>query len=69
MRISWKPLDRKVLVVAKEGSIGDWACYIGAVDGQSHESEYTNVLQFGSKLPQSIAEILFPSFKHLNYRQ
>jgi len=51
-----------VIVVAIEGSIRDWAAYIGAVPGQNHEREWQLVLEDGSKLFQKFAEVLFPDF-------
>ena len=67
-RIDYKALANRVLVVAKEGAIGDWACYIDAVAGNNHELEYKKVMNYGSKLPEKIANVLFPSFKRFNYR-
>ncbi|GAG81689.1 unnamed protein product [marine sediment metagenome] len=67
-RIQYKALDSKVLVVAKEGHAGDWAAYIGAVPGYSHDAEWREVASDGSKLPESVARILFPAFEDLVYR-
>ena len=64
----WKALDIRVIVVAVEGHVDDWAAYIGAVQGDCHAEEWQDVAQNGSKLPKAIAEILFPDFKHLAYR-
>jgi hypothetical protein len=61
-------LDSKVLVVAKEGAVRDWAAYIGAVPGEDHELEWHLVLRDGSKLPREVAEILFPRFCDLTWR-
>jgi hypothetical protein len=58
----WIALDCRVLVVATEGWAGDWTAYIGAVPGHVHEREWEEVLHHGSKLPQKIAELLFPDF-------
>lgn len=61
-------LDNKVLVVAVEGAVKDWAAYIGAVEGENHAREYHKVRDHGSKLPKAIAELLFPDFKKLKWR-
>jgi len=58
----WIALDNRVLAVATEGYCGDWAAYIGAVEGYCHEEEYMGVLHHGSKLPEKVAEVLFPDF-------
>ena len=68
MKLKWRALDKNVLVVAKEGAIGDWAAYIGAVPGNNHHDEYERVAALGSKLPESIANELFPSYKSWDYR-
>jgi len=67
--IDWKTLDQHVIAVAVEGAIGDWAAYIGAVPGKRHSTEWQDVLTNGSKLPRKVAEILFPEFKHLLWRE
>ena len=65
----WKALDIHVLVVASEGYCGDWAAYIGAVDGDSHDFEWQEVLDHGSKLSEKVAEVLFPDFaKEFSWR-
>lgn len=66
--IDWTPLSSRVIAVAKEGEAEDWACYIDAVPGYDHSQEWQFVLASGDKLPRSIAEVLFPHFKHLKYR-
>lgn len=67
-RMDWRALSRRVLAVAKEGGIGDWACYIDAVEGNNHEVEYEDVYRYGAKVSKEIAETLFPNFKDLTYR-
>lgn len=67
-KIDWRALDRKVIVVAAEGYVKDWAAYIGAVPGERHEDEWEEVLEHGSKLSPEVAKILFPNFKRLHYR-
>ena len=68
MKVDYRALDTRVLAVAKEGHIGDWAAYIGAVSGDSHEKEWPEVAAHGSKLPESVANAIFPNFKGLVYR-
>ena len=68
MRVDYKALSNDVLVVVKEGAVGDWACYIGSVAGNSHDEEYLQVLNYGAKITEQLVNILFPSFKHLRYR-
>lgn len=68
-RVRYKALDVRVLVVALEGGEGDWAAYIGAVKGENHEYEWRDVADSGSKLPRNVAEVLFPDFKDLEWRE
>ena len=58
-RIEYYPLANKVLVVAVEGSIKDWACYIGAVEGENYDKEFLSVARSGAKIQYEIAKILF----------
>lgn len=67
--VSYIALDMQVIAVAVEGGVGDWAAYIGAVKGDNHEREWEDVGRHGTKLPQGVAELLFPSFKHLIWRR
>jgi len=69
MRVRCRALDKCVLAVAKEGAAQDWAAYIGAVPGINHEREWHTVVSEGSKLPQEVAELLFPDFKDLTWRR
>ena len=39
-RLEWRILDKSVLVVAVEGTVKDWAAYIGAVDGDAVERDH-----------------------------
>jgi len=68
-KVAWKPLDKKVIAVAVEGGIGDWSAYIGAVEGKNHEEEWEEVKRNGTKLPRQVAEVLFPEFTHLSWRE
>lgn len=67
-RSEWMALDMRVLVVAREGGIRDWAAYIGAVPGEDHDLEWEEVARHGSKLSEELARVLFPSFRRLRYR-
>jgi len=67
-RRTYTVLDSKVLAVASEGYAGDWAAYIGAVRGDNFDRESQEVLEHGSKLRESVAKLLFPDFRDLDYR-
>ena len=67
-KIDYIALDSRVLAVAKEGAIGDWAAYIGAVLGKNHEREAEEVAGRGSKLPKKVAELLFPNWASKDWR-
>lgn len=73
-QIQYRPLAMRVLAVAVishagevaqeqlgEGKLGFWAAYIDAVPGQRHDDEYEEVADHGDKLPQDVAELLFPA--------
>jgi len=67
-RVRYYALDKRVIVVAIEGEIKDWAAYIGTVKGNRHSEEWYEVRRHGTKLPKAVAEILFPDFKKLKWR-
>jgi len=67
-KVQWIALDSKVIVVAVEGEVEDWAAYIGAVSGNNHAGEWREVARNGTKIDRRIAEILFPDFKHFKWR-
>lgn len=67
-KIRYRRLDSKVIAVAVEGSVGDWAAYIGAVPGINHDEEWITVKEDGTKLPKTVAEAMFPEFKTLTWR-
>jgi len=67
-KVRYRALDLHVLAVAVEGAVGDWAAYIGSVEGNNHHNEYRKVRDRGSKLPKEVAELLFPDFKKLRWR-
>jgi len=70
MIVSYKALSSRVLVVASVNTeVGDWAAYIDAVPGKSHDKEYQEVGRTGSKLPKKVAEMLFPyEAEHYRWR-
>lgn len=67
----WKPLARKVIVVASVSIWEDstrWCAYIDAVIGDNHDTEWQQVASHGEKLDERIANILFPNLKDLIWR-
>ncbi|MBA7682677.1 hypothetical protein ES703_91029 [subsurface metagenome] len=65
-RVSSKTLADNVMAVAVEGTVKDWACYIGAVTGlQGEELVYAA----GYKQSEEIARAIFPAFHDLIYRR
>ena len=67
-RMRYTILGQNVIAVAKEGGNNDWAAYIDAVPGISHEIEAEHVMTNGDKLPEKVARILFPEFRDLAWR-
>jgi hypothetical protein len=67
-RMVHRALDRQVLAVAVPGAIGDWAVYVGAVTGHSHEREAAEVASEGAKQTRAVAAFLFPQFNPDLYR-
>lgn len=60
---------QNVLVVASVNTkVGDWAAYIGAVPGEDHSLEWIIVRNRGAKLPQVVAEGMFPNLKSFDWR-
>jgi len=47
----------------------DWAAYIDAVPGESHQREMQEVARVGSKLPKTVAEIIFPDLPINKWRR
>ena len=60
-------LAGRVLAVAKTRIEGAWNAYVDAVPGMNHRSEQSEVLQHGAKLPEYIAQVLFPLFSDIPY--
>ena len=58
LRCRWRALDIRVIAVAKEGFVHDWAAYIGAVEGNNHEEEWKKFLN----MVQSFRVILQKSY-------
>ena len=53
-------LDAHILAVAvQDGTL--WTAYIGVVEGKNQETDIQNVRDRGTKLPQLVAEALFPA--------
>lgn len=66
---TYTALARDVLAVAVPGgAYGDWAVYIGAVPGKSHEREVDKVTRDGEKQSKRMAAFLFPQFNPAKYR-
>ena len=61
------PLAKRVLVVAQTRIEGKWCAYIDAVPGECHKTETDSVLAHGSKMPEPVARILFPTFDGVPY--
>lgn len=61
-------LHPNILCVAVEDNTGGWAACIGIVIGGKPEIRWRKIYASGNKLPQEVAEVLFPSFKHLKWR-
>jgi hypothetical protein len=54
-------LDKRVIAVAiVNDEIKDWAAYIDAVPGVSHDREKDEVGRTGTKLSYQLAKVLFP---------
>jgi hypothetical protein len=65
-----KTLGRRVVAVATLGAVGDWSAYVDAVPGKNHEAEADDVAGRGDKLPQDLAEFLFPDLaKEYEWRE
>jgi len=56
---SFTALAQKVLIVAVSDD-HNWTAYIDAVPGERHTREAEDVARAGNKLPQKLAEFLFP---------
>lgn len=69
LRFTHRALDRQVLIVAVPGGADDWAAYIGAVPGKSHDREVQSVAETGSKLLKETAAHFFPQFDPEKYRR
>ena len=69
----WRPpmfrqaLHSKVLVVAKLRQEGAWSAYCFPVPGQNHENEMYLWEEYGSKIWEELARILFPSLGGIPY--
>ena len=52
-----------ITVIAVEGQVYDWAAYMERPFSRS------NVEKYGNKLPQEVAELIFPNWERLHYRR
>ena len=66
--IGWLVMSQKVLVVATQGTVGDWSAYIDAVPGIDHKNEIKEVIERGSKVSPRIAAAMFPDLDIKKYR-
>jgi len=58
----YKALSMKILTVASINlDCGDFSVYIDVVGGTSFDDEYMKVVQWGTKLDERIAKILYPT--------
>ena len=67
-RMRYTRLGHNVIAVAWEGNNKDWAAYIDAVPGISHQAEVEHVMRHGDKLQEKVARVLFPEFRDLAWR-
>lgn len=67
-RAGYRVLAYRILTVAVEGFDNDWSAYVGIVNGENYDEEWTEVRDNGDKLPQDVVEVLFPDFKDLKWR-
>ena len=69
-KVTVRILASDVIAVAKRGGNRDWAAYIGGVAGQNMDTEWPDVAEQGTKLPESIARAIFHGepWKGLQYR-
>jgi len=72
---NYKALGQRVLAVAvvnyrddAKSEVFDWAAYIDAVPGESHDNEYIKVSEYGSKLSPELGLFLFPEYDPESYR-
>lgn len=76
--IRTRTLHRNVLVIARlmtyeddngDTKVHDWAAYITTMPGYDHRIEIENAVirADGDKLPQKIAEAIFPEFSNFDY--
>lgn len=68
-REAFKALSRRVLIVVRPDSRGQWAAYIDAVPGINPEREKGDVAEQGTKLPKEVAVFFFPFFDPAKYRK
>lgn len=65
-QLVYHPLDQRVLVVASVNPlVGDWAAYVGPVEGLDHKAEAIGVSCTGTKCSKQMGEMLFPQLANL----
>jgi len=65
--IYWTALHHRVLCAARTRIEGAWSAYCGPVIGQNHGTEWQDVLDHGSKLPECVAVAIFPDLAEVPY--
>lgn len=66
-RMYFRALSSRVLVVAKTRIECRWSAYCDAVPGMNHALELAPVVDYGAKLPEELARVLFPRFADVPY--
>lgn len=61
--VAFVALNKDVLAVARTRIEGSWSAFCAAVPGKRHEQEIEAVLDYGAKLPECVARVLFPTFE------
>jgi hypothetical protein len=67
--IRYRALSSRVLVVARTRVECAWAAYCDAVPGQNHRAELEPVLDYGAKVDEPLARLLFPQFDGVPYAE
>ena len=62
-----RALSGKVLAVMRTRCEVAWSAYIDAVPGRKHDDEKWAVLDYGEKLPKSVAMALFTMPNEIRY--
>lgn len=62
-----RPLAARVLVVAITRVETAWCAFVDAVPGRNHDYEADAVANYGTKLDEPVARVLFPVFDEVPY--